>query len=99
MTVFVDSITEYPVRMIKKEARRFGKKWCHMVTDGDMEELHRMAEKIGLKRSFFQNPKHNSSLPHYDLVPSKRSLALRYGAKEISIRDLAKLIKKNREKK
>lgn len=36
-----------------------------------------MAARLGLKREWFQQ---NSRLPHYDLVPSKRALALKYGA-------------------
>lgn len=50
---------------------------CHLATDGDdLEELHTFAERIGLRRAWFQ-PK---SSPHYDLVPSKRAAALAAGA-------------------
>lgn len=54
-------------------------KWCHMAVgvNDDIEELHKMAERIGLKRAWFQNhPVH----PHYDLRPSKRMMAIRAGA-------------------
>lgn len=51
---------------------------CHMYAD-TLEELHFMASKIGLKRSWFQDSK---SLQHYDLTPSKRMLALSSGAVE-----------------
>lgn len=44
-----------------------------------LDDLHAMANWIGLKRSWFQNNKH---LQHYDLTPSKRALAIRYGAIE-----------------
>jgi len=54
-------------------------KSCHMTADTP-EELHTMAEKIGMKRSWFQ-PK---SLPHYDLTTSRRKLALENGAIEIT---------------
>jgi hypothetical protein len=58
-----------------------GKLYCHMATDGDIEELHRMATQLGLKRAWFQNkPGH----PHYDLSPKKRILAVKYGAVEVS---------------
>ena len=60
---------------------RTNHQWCHMWAD-TLEELHAMAEKLGLKRAWFQN---RESLPHYDLVPSKRKKAIQLGAKEISI--------------
>lgn len=52
--------------------------WCHMYAD-TIEELHDMADKIGLRRSWFQDKKH---FPHYDLVESKRNMAIRFGAIE-----------------
>lgn len=51
---------------------------CHMYADS-LEELHAMATKIGLRLSWFQN---HRTLQHYDLVTSKRVLAVRYGAIE-----------------
>ncbi len=54
--------------------------WCD---EGEEEELHRIAGAIGLKRSYFQ-PKMN--FPHYDLVSSKRALAIQAGAQEMSLR-------------
>lgn len=76
MTIYVDEI------------RNWGKRgeWCHMMTDGDMEELHRMATKIGLKRSWFQGQ--NVRHPHYDLRPSKRMLAIKAGAVPVSSAEL-----------
>lgn len=61
--------------------------WCHMMTDGGIEELHQMADKIGLKREWFQNhPLH----PHYDLRPSMRKLAVENGAVEVTKQELVK---------
>jgi hypothetical protein len=54
--------------------------WCHMATDGDLEELHKMAVAIGLKRDWFQD---HQRVPHYDLRPSKRALAIKHGAQQI----------------
>lgn len=54
---------------------------CHMTADS-LEELHAMATKLGMRRAWFQNkPRH----PHYDLVASKRRMALAYGAKELTL--------------
>ncbi len=65
-----------------------GEMYCHMATDGDIEELHQMAERIGMKRWWFQNkPDH----PHYDLSPEKRALAVQYGAVEVSSLELIRI--------
>jgi len=58
-----------------------GKLWAHMGAD-TIEELHEVADKIGLKREWFQDTKH----PHYDIVESKRQLALENGA--IAVRSI-----------
>lgn len=51
---------------------------CHMVADTP-NELHAMADKIGVARRWFQS---NASFPHYDICKAKRALAIRYGAVE-----------------
>ena len=61
----------------------------HMIGD-TLKELHEMADKIGLKRSWFQS---ESSIPHYDLCQSKRAIAIDLGAQIISNRQLAGMIK------
>lgn len=52
---------------------------CHMVADS-IEELHKMADAIGVSRRHFQNQR----LPHYDICKSKRALAITRGAIEAS---------------
>ena len=81
--IYVDAITAYPEAAVALKARRYGGKWCHMWCDGDVDELHRMAESISLNRNYFQDVK---NFPHYDLVESKRKLAIQFGAQEISLR-------------
>lgn len=54
-----------------------------------------MAQVIGLKRAWFQN-KRGQNFPHYDLSPSKRAAAIRYGATEIDCRELVEMVR-NRE--
>lgn len=44
-----------------------------------LDELHEMAERIGMRRAWFQD---NLKLPHYDLVPKRRALAVKFGAIE-----------------
>lgn len=81
MTIFIDELEKYPREMISLQARKFGRQWCHLWTDGDIEELHKFAQKIGLKRSWFQDKK---NFPHYDLVASKRFYAIE---KSVNLRE------------
>lgn len=47
------------------------------MTADTLDELHALADAIGLRRAWFQK---RARVPHYDLTPSKRELALRAGA-------------------
>lgn len=87
MTVYVDRLFQMTPKT--KEAQKHGNFWCHLFTDSDdLTELHSMAEKIGLKRSYFQNPDRKAyKFPHYDLTPAKRKLAINNGAVEIDLHD------------
>lgn len=68
---------------------------CHMVADS-LEELHEMADKIGMRREWFQdNPDH----PHYDLSKSRRVLAVKNGAIEIDSRQLVQWLRARRLEK
>ncbi len=78
--IVVDEIRTYPPEAIKPAARKYGNRWCHLMTDGSKEELHAFAAKLGLSRSSYQE---HTTLWHYDLVPSKRQQALRLGAQEV----------------
>lgn len=66
MTVYVDD-----ERLVWR-----GKVWCHMVADTP-EELHLFAERLGLKRTWFQS---KSVYPHYDVTIPVRTKALHLGA-------------------
>lgn len=56
-------------------------RWCHMGTDdrtpAGLEAFHAFAERIGLKKSWFQE---KDGHPHYDLTEAKRRAAVRAGA-------------------
>lgn len=55
-----------------------------MIADRE-EELHLMANRIGLERRKYQGD-------HYDLPMAKRALAVKYGAVQITMRQLAALV-------
>ena len=82
MAIYVDTIRRYPSGL-----------WCHMATDGSIEELHRLAEKIGLSRSRLQ---HHRLVPHYDLRPSVRERATTLGAIEVSSKELLRRTRQDR---
>ena len=79
MTVYVDDMYQYPMG-------QFGRmKMSHMVAD-TLDELHAMAQKIGIARRHFQD-KHSGA--HYDVSMSKRELAIEKGAIPIELRTLS----------
>src|SRR5205085_6278607 len=55
-----------------------GLKWCHLLAD-DIDELHRFAARLGIKRSSFQSPP-KTATPHYDLTGYERTRAITLGA-------------------
>src|SRR5262245_18662409 len=70
MTVYVDKAI-FPWK---------GKKWCHLFADTDAE-LHAFARRLGLRRSWFQEPP-KASWRHYDITAAKRVRAIELGAVE-----------------
>lgn len=65
---------------------------CHMYADS-LEELHALARKIGLKKSWFQN---HRLMPHYDLTTSRRVAAILAGAIEKDWRHMVAMSKQKR---
>ncbi|MCC7173269.1 MAG: DUF4031 domain-containing protein [Planctomycetes bacterium] len=59
---------------------------CHMLADTD-EELHAMADRVGVARRWHQAPPAHDS--HYDIATSKRRLAVQHGAVPITFRQAA----------
>lgn len=75
------------------EFNSFGRmKMCHLVADTEAE-LHAMADKLGLKRKWYQG---SASTPHYDVAKGKRELAVFLGVVEIDRRQMYAIIKKIR---
>lgn len=87
MSVYVDPLIDYGWKLGPS---------CHMTAD-TLEELHAMADKIGMKRSWFQNEQH--SMPHYDLVKSRRDRAVKLGAIELTRLEAGEMYRKYRQSK
>src|SRR3546814_17616113 len=58
-----------------------GKLWCHMFSP-NIDDLHKFARQIGMRREWFQDPRpsHKIYWPHYDISAQPRQRALRLGA-------------------
>jgi hypothetical protein len=63
-----------------------GRKWCHMVSDTSLDELHGFAERLGIPQRGFQGD-------HYDLPEEYREQAIELGAQVVSARELLRRLK------
>lgn len=79
MPVYVDSLRDW--------GWRYGAS-CHLIAD-TLAELHEFAERIGMKRSWFQA----GARPHYDLTAKRRALAICLGAVELTNREFVTKLK------
>lgn len=78
MTVYVDD-------MFARKMGQLGRmKMSHMMADTE-DELHAMADRLGLQRAWFQQV---PSGDHYDVTISARKRAVTYGAVEVTMREL-----------
>ena len=87
MSVYVDPLMQHGWKL-----RGHVVKSCHLYAD-TLDELHTMAERIGLKRKWFQE---HPFLPHYDLTAVRRLAALRAGAKEASRHEMVAVLRARR---
>jgi hypothetical protein len=89
MACYVDVVRSYP-----DAGLRFTE-FCHLLADTP-DELHAMADRIGMPRRFFQD---HPSRWHYDLPAHLRLLAVEYGAREMSTREVAQLLRARRSRR
>ena len=71
MTVLVDDAI-WPFR---------GRLWCHLVSDTSYDELHELAQRLGIPRRGFQGD-------HYDVPAELRGDAIALGAQPVTGREL-----------
>jgi Protein of unknown function (DUF4031) len=84
VSVYVDD-SRIPARVGRLTAR-----WSHLLADSP-QELHGFAERLGLRRDWFQDLPHGRW--HYDVTESKRVEAIRLGATPITWRQAADIIR------
>lgn len=70
-----------------------GMMMCHMFAE-KVEDLHAMADRIGVQRRWFQN---KPGFPHYDICKSKRALAVARGAVEVNRRQFVAIVDRLRK--
>ena len=89
MAVYVDNFSE-------TGAGNFGRmKMSHMIAD-TQKELLEMVDKIGVQRKWIQDQ--GTQREHFDICLSKKKLAIKNGAKEINIRELATMTANRKHK-
>ncbi len=85
MTVYVDDLFTAVPRTPR--GQYLGDQWCHLMADSD-EELHTFAARIGMKREWAQLDARRPWLNHYDLTPTRRTLAIEQGAQELGLEQI-----------
>ncbi len=58
-----------------------GRRWAHLVSDSGYAELHAFADRLELRREWFQGD-------HYDVPEAVRAEAVRLGAVAVGSREL-----------
>jgi len=69
----------------------------HMQAD-TLDELHEMADRLGLRRAWFQSRSGKPWHDHYDLTRERRERAIELGAIPVSWRDAARRNRRERER-
>jgi Protein of unknown function (DUF4031) len=63
-----------------------GRRWCHLVSDESLEELHAFAASAGVPRRGFQGD-------HYDVPEDHRDRVVAAGALEVDSRELVRRLR------
>lgn len=63
-----------------------GRRWCHMVSDDSLDELHQFASSVGIPRRGFQGD-------HYDVPEEYRREMVAAGAVEVGSRELLRRLR------
>jgi len=63
-----------------------GRRWCHLVSDSSLDELHDFAAGLGIPRRAFQGD-------HYDIPEELRPDAVVFGAAEVESRELVRRLR------
>jgi hypothetical protein len=62
------------------------RRWCHLVSDQSLDELHLFADQVGIPRRGFQGD-------HYDVPEEYRAQMISAGAIEVESRELVRRLR------
>ena len=63
-----------------------GQRWCHLVSDASLDELHAFVGRLGIPRRAFQGD-------HYDIPEEFRPEVVAAGAVEVESRELVRRLR------
>ena len=72
-----------------------GREWSHLIAD-TTEELHAFAAHLGLERAWFHPRPGRPWKDHYDIPEVKRQMAIGRGARPITYREAAEMLRARR---
>lgn len=87
MTIYVDALVRNGWKLRGHTVMN-----CHLFSDVGVDELHAFAERIGMRRAWFQDQR----IPHYDLTAARRRLAIACGAVEVNRRQDVEILAPDR---
>ncbi len=70
-------------------------RWSHLLADSE-EELHQFADRLGLRRAWFQRHRRHPALNHYDVTEETRERAVALGAVPLTWREAARMLRARR---
>lgn len=70
-------------------------RWSHLTAD-TLDELHRFAAALGLRRAWFQEHPHDPLRHHYDVTDDGRRRAIELGARAVTWREAARARRRRR---
>ncbi len=86
MACYVDTARAYPGAGLRYTH------FCHLLAD-TQDELHEMAERLGIPRRFFQD---HPWRWHHDLPAHLRAKAVELGARELTLHEVGALLRARR---
>jgi hypothetical protein len=86
MACYVDTVRDYPLAGLRHD------RFCHLLAD-TREELHEMAEALGVPHRFFQD---HPWRWHHDLPEPLREKALELGARELTLHEVGALLRRRK---